>query len=230
METGAVSEVTIEPANDEEIAETVRVMGGEDWQQWIEGLEQEGLLARDAACLAYSYIGPELTFAIYRHGTIGRAKDHLEATARSLDRQLGAGSARALVSVNKAVVTQSSSAIPVVPLYISLLFSVMKEKGLHEGCIEQMVRLFTDRLYATDGIPVDDAERIRLDDWEMRDDVQSEVARRWAEVTTENVEQLGDLAGYREDFLRLFGFGMPGVDYDAEVDPQVGIPGIEDAG
>ena len=221
VETGKVSEVSIEPADEPEIADTVKVMGGEDWEAWIDALESGGALAPEARTLAYSYIGPELTYAVYRKGTIGRAKDHLEATARRLDERLRARGGRALVSVNKGLVTQSSSAIPVVPLYISLLFRVMKDKGLHEGTIEQMGRLLTDRLYAGAEIPVDDEGRVRLDDWEMRDDVQEEVARRWREVSSDNVEQLADLAGYRHDFVQLFGFEVPGVDYDADVDPNV---------
>lgn len=223
VESGKVSEVSIEPAEEPEIADTVKVMGGEDWESWIDALEAGGALAPEARTLAYSYIGPELTYAVYRKGTIGRAKDHLEATARRLDERLRTRGGRALVSVNKGLVTQSSSAIPVVPLYISLLFRVMKDKGLHEGTIEQMGRLLTDRLYAGAEIPVDDEGRVRLDDWEMRDDVQAEVARRWREVSSDNVEQLADLAGYRHDFLQLFGFEVPGVDYDADVDPNVSL-------
>jgi enoyl-[acyl-carrier protein] reductase/trans-2-enoyl-CoA reductase (NAD+) len=223
VETGKVSEVTIEPADGAEIADTVKVMGGEDWEAWIDALEQGGALAPEAKTLAYSYIGPELTYAVYRKGTIGRAKDHLEATARRLDERLRRRGGRALVSVNKGLVTQSSSAIPVVPLYISLLFRVMKDKGLHEGTIEQMGRLLTDRLYAGGEIPVDDEGRVRLDDLEMRDDVQTEVERRWREVSSDNVERLADLAGYRHDFLQLFGFEVPGVDYDADVDPNVAL-------
>jgi enoyl-[acyl-carrier protein] reductase / trans-2-enoyl-CoA reductase (NAD+) len=221
VETGKVSEVAIEPADDAEIADTVRVMGGEDWESWIDALDQAGGLADGVRTLAYSYIGPELTYAVYRKGTIGRAKDHLDATARRLDERLRRRGGRALVSVNKGLVTQSSSAIPVVPLYISLLFRVMKDKKLHEGTIEQMGRLLTDRLYAGGDVPVDGEGRVRLDDWEMRDDVQDEVARRWREVTTDNVAEIADLAGYRHDFLQLFGFEVPGVDYDADVDPNV---------
>jgi enoyl-[acyl-carrier protein] reductase / trans-2-enoyl-CoA reductase (NAD+) len=223
VETGEVSEVAIEPAGDEEIAETVEVMGGGDFADWIDALGAGGALAPDARCLAYSYIGPELTFPIYRHGTIGRAKDHLEATARRLDSRLSEQGGRVLVSVNKAVVTQSSSAIPVVPLYISLLFKVMKEKGLHEGCSEQMGRLLTDRLYTGGEIPLDTDGRVRLDDVEMRADIQQEVARRWQQVDTDNVARLADLAGYREEFLRLFGFGVPGIDDHAEVDHLVDL-------
>lgn len=221
VESGTVSEVAIEPASEEEIAETVEVMGGEDWQQWVEALQEAGALADGAQTVAYSYIGPELTFPVYRRGTIGRAKDHLEATARELDARLRRRGGRALVSVNKGVVTQSSSAIPVVPLYISLLYQVMKEQGLHEGTVEQMARLLSDRLYTGGEVPTDGEGRIRLDDLEMRPAVQAEVERRWRQVSSDNVGELADLAGYRSDFMLLFGFGVPGVDYGADVDPHV---------
>jgi enoyl-[acyl-carrier protein] reductase / trans-2-enoyl-CoA reductase (NAD+) len=216
---GAVTDITIEPATDEDIANTVAVMGGEDWQMWVDALQAAGALAEGFTTVAYSYIGPQLTWAIYRNGTIGKAKEHLEATALSMQKQLAPLNGRAFVSVNKALVTQASSAIPVVPLYISLLYKVMKEKGLHEGCIEQIVRLFRTQLY--DGShPQPDAEgRLRIDDWEMRPDVQEAVAALWSQVTTENIEQISDIAGYRAEFLKLFGFGLPGVDYEAEVDP-----------
>jgi enoyl-[acyl-carrier protein] reductase/trans-2-enoyl-CoA reductase (NAD+) len=221
VESGTVSEVAIEPAEEAEVADTVKVMGGEDWEEWVRALRAAGALAPGATTLAYSYIGPELTYPVYRRGTIGAAKDHLEATAHRLDRELRADGGRAFVSVNKGVVTQSSSAIPVVPLYISLLFAVMKEKGLHEGTVEQMGRLLGERLYAGGEVPVDDQGRIRLDDWEMREDVQAEVARRWREVDSGNVAALADLEGYRRDFLLLFGFGVEGVDYGRDVDPHV---------
>jgi enoyl-[acyl-carrier protein] reductase/trans-2-enoyl-CoA reductase (NAD+) len=221
VESGTVSEVSLEPATAGEVAETVRVMGGEDWEDWVRALREGDALAPEATVLAYSYIGPELTYPVYRRGSIGAAKDHLEATARRLDAELRRHGGRGFVSVNKGVVTQSSSAIPVVPLYISLLFRVMKEKGLHEGTAEQMGRLLADRLYTGGEVPVDEEGRIRLDDWEMRQDVQAEVARRWREVSSENVAQLADLAGYRRDFLLLFGFGAQGVDYAADVDPHV---------
>lgn len=217
---GVVTSVRIEPATEAEIADTVAVMGGEDWQWWIEALDQGGVLAPGARTVAYSYIGPEITYPIYRNGTIGRAKEHLEAAARQLHTRLAAKGGGAWVSVNKALVTQASSAIPVVPLYISILYKVMKAKGLHEGCIEQMGRLFYDRLYSGSGsVPADEEGRIRVDDWEMREDVQREVAEIWPRVTTENLGELTDFAGYQEEFLRLFGFGLPGVDYDAESDP-----------
>ncbi|WP_372630134.1 enoyl-ACP reductase FabV [Cohnella sp.] len=223
---GEVSLVTLEPATEEEIQATVDVMGGDDWQMWIDALREGGALAPDATTISYSYIGPELTQAIYRQGSIGRAKDHLEATAKQLHEQLAAGGGRAYVTVGKALVTQSSSAIPVVPLYISALYKVMKEKGIHEGCIEQMYRLFADRLYAAnaDSVPVDEAGRIRIDDWEMREDVQKEVADIWNRIETANIYELTDLEGYRREFFQLFGFETDGVDYEADVDPGVVVP------
>lgn len=224
--TGEVSELTVEEATDEEIRHTVAVMGGEDWKMWIEALKENGVLAEGAMTVAYSYIGPKITHPIYREGTVGRAKDHLEATAHELDSMLKPLGGRAFVSINKAVVTQSSSAIPVVPLYISLLFKVMKEKGLHEGCIEQMYRLFADRLYGGNEIPVDEQGRIRIDDWEMREDVQDEVSARWPQVTSENLKQISDIEGYRNDFFHMFGFETPGVDYEADVDIELEIPSL----
>lgn len=214
-----VIEVSIDPASPQEVADTEAVMGGEDWEWWIDALSQGGVLAPGAKTVAYSYIGPELTFPIYRNGTIGRAKEHLESTAHRLHARLAATGGAAYVSVNKALVTQASSAIPVVPLYISLLYKVMKEKGLHEGCIEQMQRLFADRLYAPAGPQPDEKGRIRVDDWEMRPDVQQAVAALWPKVGTDNLREISDFAGYQQEFLKLFGFGLPGVDYDADADP-----------
>jgi enoyl-[acyl-carrier protein] reductase/trans-2-enoyl-CoA reductase (NAD+) len=225
--TGEVSEVTVEPASEEEIRHTVQVMGGEDWNMWIEALREAGVLAEGAITVAYSYIGPEITHPVYREGTVGRAKDHLEATARELDARLQPIRARAFVSVNKALVTQSSSAIPVVPLYISLLYKVMKEKGLHEGCIEQMYRLFAERLYTGNPVPVDEQGRIRIDDWEMREDVQQEVLKRWHSVSGENLRELSDIDGFRREFFQLFGFETEGIDYEADVEPEVRIPSLE---
>jgi enoyl-[acyl-carrier protein] reductase/trans-2-enoyl-CoA reductase (NAD+) len=221
---GIVSEVSIEPASEQEIADTVAVMGGEDWEMWIDALESAGVLADGATTVAYSYIGPDLTWAIYRHGTIGAAKEDLEATAHRLNSRLAAKGGRALVSVNKALVTQASSAIPVVPLYISLLYKVMKAKGLHEGCIEQIYRLFADRLATGANLQLDDGGRVRIDDWEMQPEIQREVAELWPKATTENLPEVSDIAGYRAEFLRLFGFGMPGVDYGAEADPVAPLP------
>ncbi len=224
--TGNVSEVSIEPANQEDIDNTVVVMGGEDWKMWMNALNEAGVLSNDAMTLAYSYIGPEVTEAVYRKGTIGRAKDHLEATAFEITKQLESVNCKAYVSVNKALVTQASSAIPVIPLYISLLYKIMKEEGIHEGCIEQIQRLFQDRLYSGSKIPTDDKGRIRIDDWEMRDDIQEKVAKLWKEATTESLPNIGDLNGYTSDFHNLFGFGFDGVDYQADTNEMVDILSI----
>lgn len=225
--TGDVSMITIDPATDQEINETVAVMGGEDWQMWIDAMLEGGVLADGATTVAYSYIGSKITQDIYREGTIGQAKDHLETTAKQLNKQLGAkGGGRAFVTVSKALVTQSSSAIPVVPLYISALYKVMKEKGIHEGCIEQTYRLFASRLYHPDGVQLDDEGRIRIDDWEMREDVQEEVAELWAALSTDNIAELSDLEGYRREFFQLFGFETDGVDYEQDVDPDVIVPNL----
>lgn len=224
--TGVVSEISINPANEEEIANTVAVMGGEDWQFWINDLKAAGVLADGALTVAYSYIGPAVTEKVYRKGTIGRAKDHLEATAKHISEQLKDINGKALVSVNKALVTQASSAIPVIPLYISLLYKIMKEEGIHEGCIEQIQRLFEQRLYTGGDIPTDAEGRVRVDDWEMREDVQAKVAELWLQSTTETLPQLGDLKGYRADFMNLFGFEVPGVNYQEDVDEMVAIPGL----
>jgi len=225
--TGIVSEISIEPCQGDDIANTVAVMGGEDWAMWIDALKAENLLAKGATTVAYSYIGPSLTEAVYRKGTIGRAKDHLEATAFEITKSLAEVDGKAFVSVNKALVTQASSAIPVIPLYISLLYKIMKAEGVHEGCIEQIQRLYYERLYAGNAIPTDEKGRIRIDDWEMRDDVQEKVAALWKQATTESLPEIGDLPGYKQDFLNLFGFGFEGVDYLADADEMVGIPSIE---
>ena len=224
--TGVVTDISIAPCQDDDIANTVAVMGGEDWAMWIDALKAENLLAPGVKTVAYSYIGPSLTEAVYRKGTIGRAKDHLEASAFSISDSLKSIDGQAFVSVNKALVTQASSAIPVIPLYISLLYKIMKEEGIHEGCIEQIQRLYQDRLYAGKPIPTDEKGRIRVDDWEMRDDVQDKVATLWKQATTESLAEIGDLEGYRKDFLNLFGFDFEGVDYKAETDEMVAIPSI----
>lgn len=224
--TGIVSTVTIEPANEEEIENTIAVMGGEDWAMWIDALKAENLLADGFTTVAYSYIGPAVTEAVYRKGTIGRAKDHLEATAFTITDKLTEVNGKAYVSVNKALVTQASSAIPVIPLYISFLYKIMKEEGIHEGCIEQIQRLYADRLYAGDVVPVDEKGRIRIDDWEMRPDVQAKVAELWKNADTETLPATGDLAGYKIDFLNLFGFDVAGVDYQADVNEMVEVPGL----
>ncbi|MHA8075369.1 enoyl-ACP reductase FabV [Aquirufa sp. TARAVU-A1A] len=224
--TGNVSEVTITPCNDEDIANTVAVMGGEDWQMWMDALLSAGVLSEGAMTVAYSYIGPKVTEPVYRKGTIGMAKDHLESTAFKITEDLAKIGGKAFVSVNKALVTQASSAIPVIPLYISLLYKIMKAKGTHEGCIEQIQRLFSARLYTNGSIPVDEKGRIRIDDWEMDEAVQKEVAELWKGATTENLPSIGDLNGYKSDFLNLFGFGFDGVDYAAEANEMVEIPGL----
>jgi len=224
--TGNVTEVSIAPATEEDIDNTVAVMGGEDWAFWIEALKGADLLAPGALTVAYSYIGPAITEAVYRKGTIGRAKDHLEATAFSITDSLKDLGGKAYVSVNKALVTQASSAIPVIPLYISLLYKVMKAKGIHEGTIEQIQRLFAERLYAGGEVALDEQGRIRVDDLEMRDDVQAEVAALWENATTENLSDIGDLEGYRKDFFNLFGFEVEGVDYEKDVNEVVEVPGL----
>ncbi len=216
-----VKEVSIDPANDSEIADTEKVMGGEDWELWTQRLLDEGLLAEGCINLAYSYVGPEVTWPIYRNGTIGRAKSHLEAVGHRLHKSMQeVCNGQAFVSVNKAVVTQASSAIPVVPLYVSMLFKVMRELGTHEGCIEQTNRLFQDRLYGPNAsLDLDDAGRIRLDDWEMADEVQQKIKELWPQVDSSNLHTLTNFEEYQQEFLKLFGFGLDGVDYDQEIDP-----------
>ena len=225
--TGKVSEVSIEPCSGDDIENTIAVMGGEDWQMWMDALKDENLLANGATTVAYSYIGPSLTEAVYRKGTIGRAKDHLEATAFSISDSLKSIQGKAFVSVNKALVTQASSAIPVIPLYISLLYKIMKAEGTHEGCIEQIQRLYAQRLYTGNVIPTDEKGRIRIDDLEMDSKVQAQVADLWNKVTTENLSEIGDLEGYRNDFHNLFGFGFNNVDYKIETDEKVTISSID---
>lgn len=224
--TGIVSDISIQPAQGDDIENTIAVMGGEDWAMWIDELKAAGLLAPGATTVAYSYIGPSLTEAVYRKGTIGRAKDHLEATAFQIADRLKDINGKAYVSVNKALVTQASSAIPVIPLYISLLYKIMKAEGLHEGCIEQIQRLFKERLYTGAEVLTDEQGRIRVDDLEMRDDVQAQVAALWTEATTETLPAIGDLAGYKKDFLNLFGFDVAGVNYEADVNEMVEISGL----
>jgi len=224
--TGKVSEVSIEPCSGDDIENTIAVMGGEDWAMWIDALKAENLLAPGATTVAYSYIGPSVTEAVYRKGTIGRAKDHLEATAFEISDSLADINGKAYVSVNKALVTQASSAIPVIPLYISLLYKIMKAEGVHEGCIEQIQRLYQQRLFTEGEVPVDEKGRIRIDDWEMRKDIQAQVAQLWEQATTENLAEIGDLEGYRKDFYNLFGFDFAGVDYKAEADEMVQVESI----
>jgi enoyl-[acyl-carrier protein] reductase / trans-2-enoyl-CoA reductase (NAD+) len=219
---GIVSAITIEPASQQEIADTITVMGGEDWEMWMNALADAKLLAPGAQSVAYSYIGPEVTWAIYKNGTIGLAKNDLERAARNIDSLLKLnGGGKAFISVNKALVPQASSAIPVVPLYIAILYKIMKANGTHEGCIEQMQRLFASEIYAPGGPRFDEGGRVRVDDLEMRPEVQAAVARIWPGVTTENLAGETDIAGYRGEFLRLFGFGMAGINYEAESEPHV---------
>jgi enoyl-[acyl-carrier protein] reductase/trans-2-enoyl-CoA reductase (NAD+) len=212
--------MTAEPATEAEVAHTVKVMGGEDWELWIRRLSHEKVLAPGALTIALSYIGPELTRAIYRDGTIGRAKADLEATAKRLDAVLKTSGGSAVISVNKALVTRASAVIPGVSLYISLLYKAMKERKLHEGCIQQMDRLYRDFLFSGEDLLKDDEGRIRLDDWEMRSDVQQAVAESWEKVTTETLGRYADMDGFRDEFLRHHGFGMPGIDYTRPVDPK----------
>jgi enoyl-[acyl-carrier protein] reductase/trans-2-enoyl-CoA reductase (NAD+) len=221
--TGVVDEVTIEPAAGDDVAQTVAVMGGEDWEMWIDALLDENLLAGGVQTFAYSYIGPEVTWPIYKDGTIGKAKEDLERVQRALDSKLADIGGKAWVSVNKALVTQASSAIPVVPLYISLLYKEMKQQGSHEDCIEQMDRLFRERYRNPQP---DAAGRIRLDDWEMASAIQQPVLANWQIVNTENLKQLGDFDGYQASFLRLFGFGLDGVDYQVDTDTAKNVPSI----
>lgn len=218
---GIVTNVTIEPANEQEIADTTAVMGGEDWELWMNALADANLLAPGTQSVAYSYIGPEVTWAIYKNGTIGLAKNDLERAAKNIDSllKLKVGG-RAFISVNKALVTQASSAIPVVPLYISILYKIMKAAGTHEGCIEQIYRLFATHMYNGKSPTFDEAGRVRIDDWEMRPEIQKAVREIWPRVTTENLAAETDISGYRTEFLKLFGFGLAGVNYDAETEPH----------
>ena len=225
--TGNVSEISINPAEGEDIENTVTVMGGEDWKMWMDALHEANVLAEGVKTVAYSYIGPEVTKPVYRNGTIGAAKDDLEAKAFTITDALKAINGNAYVSVNKALVTQASSAIPVIPLYISLLYKIMKEEGIHEGCIEQIQRLYSQRLYAGD-LSLDEKGRIRVDDWEMREDIQAKVIKLWESATTENLPEIGDLEGYSTDFYNLFGFKVPGVDYTKDVNEMVSIPSIQE--
>jgi len=219
-----VQSVELAPAIPADVEATRKVMGGEDWDLWMRALLEADLLAEGCRAVAYSYIGPELTYPIYREGTIGKAKEHLEQTARALTAELGArlGGA-AYVSVNKALVTQASSAIPVVPLYISLLYKIMKADGTHEGTAEQIARLFRDHLAPGRTPTLDDGGRIRIDDLEMAPDVQQAVTALWRDVTTETLFTLTDYAGFKQEFRSLFGFEIPGVDYTTPVETDIAI-------
>lgn len=216
--TEELLEVSIEPANEDDIKSTVKVMGGEDWKLWTDALLNADMLSENAINIAYSYIGPEMTKAVYRDGTIGKAKDHLEATAHELDKEMQEKvKGHAYVSVNKAVVTRSSAVIPTVPLYIGILFKVMQKKGIHEGCIEQMYRLISEKLFNGGEVPVDSDNRIRLDDWELREDVHKEVLDEWNKLTKDNVKEIADLALFRKDYMNMHGFDEEGIDYSQDV-------------
>lgn len=223
--TNQIEEATIEAASEQEVHDTIKVMGGEDWKLWIQALKDADVLAEGAKTVAYSYIGPELTYPIYYDGSIGQAKKDLYKTADEIQAEIP--DVDAYVSVNKAVVTQSSAAIPIVPLYISILFKVMKEKNLHEGCIEQIYRLVHDRLCVTE-VPVDEQRLIRVDDYEMKPEVQQAVEDVWKQINNDNLAELTDLDGFWDEFYEIFGFRIAGVDYDADVDIQISIPSLSE--
>lgn len=216
-------ETSIEPATEQEIADTVTVMGGEDWELWIDALADAGVLADGCKTVAYSYIGTELTWPIYWHGALGQAKMDLDRAAKELNTKLNATGGSANVAVLKSVVTQASSAIPVMPLYIAMVFKKMREEGVHEGCMEQILRMFSQRLYKEDGsaAEVDGENRLRLDDWELREDIQQHCRDLWSKVTNDNLYDVADYQQYKDEFLKLFGFGIAGIDYDADVNPVV---------
>lgn len=218
-----IIEASVEPATEQEINDTITVMGGQDWELWMQALDDAGVLADGCKTVAYSYIGTELTWPIYWDGALGRAKMDLDRAAQALNEKLAAKQGSANVAVLKSVVTQASLAIPVMPLYIAMVFKKMREEGIHEGCMEQIYRLFSQRLYKNDGLApeTDDHNRLRLDDWELREDIQQHCRELWPQITTENLKTLTDYELYKEEFLKLFGFGVEGVDYDADVSPEV---------
>lgn len=216
-------EASVEPANEEEIAATVTVMGGQDWELWIDALNEAGVLAEGCQTVAYSYIGTEITWPIYWHGALGQAKKDLDRSAQKINQSLSEIKGSANIAVLKSVVTQASSAIPVMPLYIAMVFKKMREEGVHEGCIEQISRMFHERLINEAGKPtdVDEENRIRMDDWELREDIQTHCQQLWSQLTDENLKDLTDYQLYKDEFLKLFGFGIGGIDYEADVDPMV---------
>ncbi|MDG1782356.1 MAG: trans-2-enoyl-CoA reductase family protein [Porticoccaceae bacterium] len=220
-----IQEFSLEKATTKEIEDTVAVMGGEDWQMWLDALSAAGVLADGAKTTAFTYIGEKMTWDLYWDGTIGQAKKDLDTKVLSIREKLAQTGGDARVSVLKAVVTQSSSAIPVMPLYLAILFKEMKAEGSHEGCIEQLYRLFTEGLYC-DNPRLDNEGRLRMDELEMRPNIQDKVAESWAKISTENLHSLTDFEGYKQDFLGLFGFDIAGVDYEADVNPEVAIANL----
>lgn len=225
LRNNTIGEKTVDPATAEELEGTIKVMGGEDWKDWIEALTQAGVLEDNAITVAYSYIGPGLTYPMYSDGTIGQAKKHLMHTAVELNQEYP--HVKAYISVNKALVTQASSAIPIVPLYFAILYKVMKEQGNHEGCIQQISRLFHDKLLA-EPVQMDDVYKIRMDDWELDPKIQEEVMKCWEDITSENVEELSDIKGYWEDFYQMFGFHFDNIDYTQDVEIEVAIPSLQE--
>lgn len=224
LNSGELKPVTLEPASQEEIDNTVKVMGGEDWELWIAALEDAGVLAENCITTDYTYLGSEITWPIYHHGTIGKAKEDLDRAATALQTSMDAINGEALVCVMKGVVTQAAAAIPGMSIYLSLLFKIMKEKGTHEGCIEQTTRMFHNRLLSRESREVDEMGRIRMDDLELADDVQDYVKNNWSRVNEENLSDIADFDGYRRAFLQMHGFEIDGVDYDADVDPAMDMP------
>jgi enoyl-[acyl-carrier protein] reductase / trans-2-enoyl-CoA reductase (NAD+) len=217
LNNNTITEATIGMATEDEILSTVKVMGGEDWKDWITALAEEEVLSDNAITLAYSYIGPKLTYPVYYNGTIGLAKQHLYNTSVEIMKEFASKGIKAYISVNKALVTQASSAIPIVPLYFAILYKVMKEKGNHEGCIEQMGRLFHEKLKPS-YVVVDEKNRIRLDDYEMQEDIQTKVMEIWNQINNNNVRELADLTGYWDDFFNMFGFRFDNIDYSKDVE------------
>lgn len=224
-----ITEAEIEPATEQEVADTVTVMGGEDWELWINALNDAGVLAEGCKTVAYSYIGTDITWPIYWHGALGKAKEDLDRAASALDSKLGEKGGSANVAVLKSVVTQASSAIPVMPLYLAMVFRIMREQGLHEGCMQQIHRMFSTQLFKDDNSApaTDDTNRLRLDDWELKEEVQQACRELWPQVTTENLFDVTDYQLYKDEFLKLFGFGVDGVDYEADVNPVVDFEPIE---
>ena len=221
-----IIQAEIEPATDEEVQNTVTVMGGQDWELWMSALKDAGVLADGVKTISYGYIGTDITWPIYWHGALGKAKEDMDRAAGAIRNQLSDINGAANMAVLKSVVTQASAAIPVMPLYLAMGFKVMKELNIHEGCIEQINRMFRTQLYKDGGAQLDDVARIRMDDWELRDEVQNKVKELWPQVTTENLFELTDYQGYKDEFLKLFGFGVEGIDYEADVDTLVNFEPI----